>query len=93
MFLVDALPVPFSCLHHMRALPIGLLASSLATTGVTAKDVILDIGCGDGRVLVTTAKVLGCRGTGIDISEVGFALSFCTRRDSLRDERCRRRRR
>lgn len=33
-------------------------------------DVILDVGCGDGRVLVTMAKVLGCRGIGIDISQV-----------------------
>jgi len=32
--------------------------------------VILDVGCGDGRVLVTMAKVLGCRGIGIDISQV-----------------------
>ena len=37
---------------------------------VTSDDVILDVGCGDGRVLVTMAKILGCRGIGIDISQV-----------------------
>lgn len=39
-------------------------------TGLTLNDVVLDIGCGDGRVLVTAAKMLGCRGIGIDVSEV-----------------------
>ncbi|CAM9420295.1 unnamed protein product [Scytosiphon promiscuus] len=37
--------------------------------GITSDDVVLDIGCGDGRVLVTLAKVLGCQGVGIDISQ------------------------
>jgi len=35
--------------------------------------VILDVGCGDGRVLVTMAKILRCRGIGIDISQVRSA--------------------
>lgn len=38
--------------------------------GLSAGDVVLDVGCGDGRVLVTMAKVLGCRGIGIDVSQV-----------------------
>lgn len=46
-------------------------------TGLTAQDVILDVGCGDGRVLVTMAKVLGCRGIGVDISEVRL-ISLCS---------------
>lgn len=37
---------------------------------ISSDDVILDVGCGDGRVLVTMAKILGCRGIGIDISQV-----------------------
>lgn len=41
---------------------------------------VLDVGCGDGRVLVTMAKVLGCRGIGIDISQVRqFAHVYHTR--------------
>ncbi|CAM9362830.1 unnamed protein product, partial [Ascophyllum nodosum] len=38
-------------------------------TGLVLDDVVLDIGCGDGRVLVAVAKVLGCRGIGVDVSQ------------------------
>lgn len=41
-------------------------------TEVGPGDVILDLGCGDGRVLVTMAKVIGCRGIGVDISQVQY---------------------
>ncbi|CAM9785885.1 unnamed protein product [Discosporangium mesarthrocarpum] len=37
--------------------------------GVSESDVIVDIGCGDGRVLVAAAKALGCRGIGMDVSQ------------------------
>ncbi|CAB1117522.1 unnamed protein product [Ectocarpus sp. CCAP 1310/34] len=48
-----------------------LLASppSVDREDLSADDVVLDVGCGDGRVLVTMAKVLGCRGIGIDVSQ------------------------
>jgi SAM-dependent methyltransferase len=36
--------------------------------------VILDLGCGDGRVLIAAALARGCRGVGVDISEVGVTL-------------------
>ena len=39
----------------------------LAYVGVTAKDHVLDIGSGDGRVLVEAAALTGCRCTGIEI--------------------------
>lgn len=29
-------------------------------------DVVFDLGCGDGRIVVTAAKKFGCRGVGID---------------------------
>ena len=34
---------------------------------VTARDVVFDLGCGDGRIVVTAAQKFGARGTGIDI--------------------------
>src|SRR6184192_1589209 len=34
---------------------------------VTRDDVVFDLGCGDGRVVVTAAKKYGARGVGIDI--------------------------
>ena len=34
---------------------------------VTDKDVVYDLGCGDGRVVATAAKKFGAKGVGIDI--------------------------
>jgi SAM-dependent methyltransferase len=38
----------------------------LETAGVTAKDVVYDIGCGDGRIVITAAAKYGARGVGVD---------------------------
>jgi ribosomal protein L11 methylase PrmA len=35
--------------------------------GVSGKDTVYDLGCGDGRIPVTAAKVYGARAVGIDI--------------------------
>jgi uncharacterized protein (TIGR03000 family) len=34
---------------------------------VTGKDVVYDLGCGDGRIVVTAAKEFGAKGVGVDI--------------------------
>jgi SAM-dependent methyltransferase len=34
---------------------------------VTSKDVVYDLGCGDGRIVITAAKKYGARGIGVDI--------------------------
>jgi hypothetical protein len=34
---------------------------------VTGRDVVYDIGCGDGRIIITAARMFGARGVGIDI--------------------------
>jgi len=39
----------------------------LELAGVTDKDVLYDIGCGDGRIVITAARRYGTRGVGIDI--------------------------
>jgi ribosomal protein L11 methylase PrmA len=39
----------------------------LAFVGVTKNDVVLDLGCGDGRIPITAAKTYGARGVGVDI--------------------------
>jgi SAM-dependent methyltransferase len=39
----------------------------LQLAGVTKKDVVYDLGCGDGRLVITAAKEYGARGVGIDI--------------------------
>lgn len=37
---------------------------------VTAKDFVMDLGCGDGRMLVTAASKYGARGFGVDLNPV-----------------------
>ena len=39
----------------------------LAFAGVTSSDLVVDLGCGDGRILITAAKAYGARGIGVDI--------------------------
>jgi trans-aconitate methyltransferase len=34
---------------------------------VTSQDVIYDLGCGDGRILITAARRFGAKGVGIDV--------------------------
>ena len=39
----------------------------LELAGVTRDDVVYDLGCGDGRILVAAAKKAGCRAVGVEI--------------------------
>ncbi len=41
----------------------------LELAAVTARDVLFDIGCGDGRIVITAARRYGARGVGIDIDK------------------------
>ena len=40
----------------------------LEMTNVGKNDVVYDLGCGDGRIVITAAKRFGARGVGIDIN-------------------------
>ena len=40
----------------------------LKLAGVTEADVVYDLGCGDGRIVIAAAKGFGARGVGIDIN-------------------------
>ena len=39
----------------------------LELAGVTSKDVVYDLGCGDGRIPITVARKYGAHGVGVDI--------------------------
>jgi hypothetical protein len=41
----------------------------LQLAGVGASDFVIDLGSGDGRIVITAAKQFGARGMGVDISE------------------------
>ncbi len=45
----------------------GQTFAMLKLAGVTRKDVVYDLGCGDGRLVISAAKEFGARGVGIDI--------------------------
>ena len=47
--------------------PQDVVDKMLELAGVTKDDLIYDLGCGDGRIVVTAAKKYGCRAKGYDI--------------------------
>jgi SAM-dependent methyltransferase len=47
----------------------------LELAAVTGRDVLYDIGCGDGRIVITAARRYGARGVGIDIDKAMIAES------------------
>lgn len=49
--------------------PYVVIEEMLRLANVTAQDVVMDLGSGDGRVLITAAKKFGARGTGVDLDD------------------------
>jgi precorrin-6B methylase 2 len=47
--------------------PDEVVGKMLELAGVTAKDIVYDIGCGDGRIVIAAARKYGARGVGIDL--------------------------
>jgi SAM-dependent methyltransferase len=47
--------------------PEEVVMEMLKIANVGKNDVLYDLGCGDGRIVITAAKKFGCRGVGIDI--------------------------
>jgi len=46
--------------------PQDVVDRMLSLANVSASDVVYDLGCGDGRIVVTAAKKFGARGVGVD---------------------------
>ena len=47
--------------------PNEIVETMLRMAAVTRKDTVYDLGCGDGRIVITAAQRYGARGVGIDI--------------------------
>ena len=47
--------------------PNDVVDTMLKMAGVTKNDTVYDLGCGDGRIVITAAQKFGARGVGIDI--------------------------
>lgn len=48
--------------------PNKIVTEMLNAAGVTKNDVVYDLGCGDGRIVIAAAKEFGARGVGVDIN-------------------------
>ena len=55
---------------YYQPTPQDVVEEMLNRAGVTKDDVVYDLGCGDGRFVITAAKKFGVRGVGIDIDPV-----------------------
>lgn len=55
--------------------PPEVVREMLRLAEVTPKDVVYDLGCGDGRIVIAAAKEFGARGVGIDIDPQRIAES------------------
>lgn len=53
--------------------PPDVVDRMLALAGVTKDDVVYDLGCGDGRIVIAAAVKFGARGVGIDIDPLRVA--------------------
>jgi SAM-dependent methyltransferase len=46
----------------------AVVEAMLKLAGVKKTDIVYDLGCGDGRIVITAAKLYGAHGVGIDIN-------------------------
>ena len=53
----------------------AVVTEMLTMAAVTERDVLYDLGCGDGRIVITAASLYGVRGIGIDLDPVRIAES------------------
>jgi SAM-dependent methyltransferase len=51
----------------------GAVEAMLKLADVKKTDIVYDLGCGDGRIVIAAAKTFGARGVGIDIDPVRIA--------------------
>jgi SAM-dependent methyltransferase len=64
---VGALPAPAKLDVIFVATDLKIVNAMLTLAGVTRDDVVYDLGCGDGRIVIAAAKEFGARGVGVDL--------------------------
>ena len=62
-----SLPAPAESLAPYVPTPQPVVEKMLALAQVTADDVVYDLGCGDGRIVITAAREYGAHAVGVDI--------------------------
>ena len=73
------------CMHPLASAPdvrtpYPTVRALLELANVTGKDVVYDLGSGDGRIVITAARELGARGVGVEIDPALVAESRATAR-------------
>ena len=71
LLLASAAPVPAQPLFDVPFVPTPyvVIDEMLRLANVTSQDFVMDLGSGDGRVLITAAKKFGARGLGVELNE------------------------
>ncbi len=64
---VPLYPIDQESLAPYVPTPQNVVDRMLELAEVTSKDVVYDLGCGDGRIVITAAKKYGAHGVGVDI--------------------------
>jgi SAM-dependent methyltransferase len=65
----DTVEVPYVKTPH------SVVDGMLKLCELTKDDVLYDLGCGDGRIVIAAAKEFGCRGVGYDLNHDAIELS------------------
>jgi len=86
ILLIAALPVRAAELHPHADVPFiptppGVVDTMLTMAGVGPRDFVIDLGSGDGRIIIAAAKKHGARGFGV---EIDGALVSTARKEALR---------
>jgi trans-aconitate methyltransferase len=64
-----------------------VVSAMLELAQVTGTDTVYDLGCGDGRIVITAAQKYGARGVGIDINPARIDEARANARDAGVDDR------
>jgi SAM-dependent methyltransferase len=71
-----------SSLGPFVATPEDVVEKMLELAKVGPADVVYDLGCGDGRIVITAARKYGARGVGVDIDPARIAESRANARNA-----------
>jgi SAM-dependent methyltransferase len=71
-----------SSLAPFVATPADVVEKMLELARVGPSDVVYDLGCGDGRIVITAAKKYGARGVGVDVDPKRMAESRANARNA-----------
>jgi SAM-dependent methyltransferase len=85
----DGVPLAFDPEVPYFPTPDQAVDAMLKLAGTGPSDVVYDLGCGDGRIVITAAKFFGARGVGIDIDPSPLRMAVSSARRAGVEDRVR----